>query len=124
MIPIGPRRDVLISSRTLSVVEHLRDFHREVQALSCLKADVRHWAVAEETANPQAAAEVAVVGDVQERLQGGGPAATQIAQRPDTLAAPSHGGQQTVQWVAEETCQEDCSTEVSHKTESEKEKKS
>lgn len=57
------------------VVKHLRDFHSEVQALSGLQADVANGTVAHEAANAQTPAEVAVVGDVHETLQGGALAA-------------------------------------------------
>lgn len=60
-----------------SVVKHLRDFHSEVQALCSLKADVADGTVTQEAANTQTPAEVTVVSDVQEGLQGGGLAAAQ-----------------------------------------------
>lgn len=102
------------------MVEHLRDFHGKIQTLCSLETDVADGTVTQ-TANTQTPAEVAAMGDVQERLQGGGLATAQRrAQPPDALVAPSHRGQYTVQWMAEETGQEHCSTEVSHGKEKEK----
>lgn len=69
---------VIIGSRTVSVEEHLRDLHGEVQALGSLEADVADGTVAQETASTETSAEVTVVGDVQEGLQGGGLAAAQV----------------------------------------------
>lgn len=116
MISIGSRLGVVICWQQALVVKHLRDFHSEVQTLCSLKADVADGTVAQEAANTQTPAEVTVVGDVQERLQGGGLAAAQGgAQRPNALITPSHRGQEAVQWMAEEAGQKDCSTKVSGK---------
>lgn len=95
------------------MVKHLGDFHSEVQALCSLEADVTDGTVAREVANAQTSAEVAVVVDVQERLHGGGLAATEgRAQGPGTRVESSQCGQHTIQWMAEEAGQEDCSTKV------------
>lgn len=62
------------------VVKHLRNFHREVQALCSLKADVAGVAdgtVTQAAANTQTPAEVTVVGDGRERRQAGGLTAAQ-----------------------------------------------
>lgn len=96
------------------VVKHLRHFHSEVEALCSLQADVTHGTVAQDTANAQTPTEVAEAGDVGERLQGGGLTAAQGgAERPEAPGKTCHRGQQAVQWVAEETGQQDCSTKVS-----------
>lgn len=55
----------------------MREFQSEVQALCSLKTDFAGRTVAQEAANTQTPTEVTVVGDVQERLQGAGLAATQ-----------------------------------------------
>jgi len=54
----------------VSVVKHLRDFHAEVDALRSVEADVADVTVAQDAADTQTPAQVAVLGDVQERLQG------------------------------------------------------
>ena len=59
------------------VVQHLRDFHCQVQALCSLEADITDGTVTQAAADTQTPAEVTVVGDVQERLQGVGLAAAQ-----------------------------------------------
>ena len=101
-----------------SVVKHLRDLHGEVQTLCGLQAEVADGTVAGEAADAQTPAEVAVVRDVQERLQDAALAAAQEgAQRPDALVTASHHGPQTVQRMTEEAGQEDRSTEVSERDE-------
>lgn len=59
------------------VVKHLRNFHREVQALCSLKADVADGTVTQAAANTQTPAEVTMVGDGRERRQAGGLTAAQ-----------------------------------------------
>lgn len=63
----------LLSGRGASVVEHLRDLHGEVQALSGWEADVAAGAVTQEAAG----ARTRTRGELQERPQGDGLAATQ-----------------------------------------------
>lgn len=77
MIPIGSCLNVVSCWQPELVVKHLRDFHSEVQALCSLQADVTDGAVTQEAADTEKPAEVTVVGDVQEGLQGGGLAAAQ-----------------------------------------------
>lgn len=78
----------LLFRRDASVVEHLRDFHGEVQALRGREADVAAGAVAEEAARAWAAGP----RELQERPQGAGLAAEQRrAQRAEAHGAPSEG---------------------------------
>lgn len=103
------------------MVQHLRDFHRKVQAFCGLEADAARSAVAHQAANTRTAAQAEALDDVLQRLKGRGlTAAQERREGPDAAIAASECGQQTVQRAAEQAGQKDCCTKILQKRKEEK----